>query len=204
MSPNSNQDRHGAGERLKALGLTLEGAVLFHWIVLHHSASPDGKSYDWPGIRTYHMSYRYNGNIITKEDYDKLRAAGQTLGLEAPWSDCGYHLGIEDAGGMLKVSPGRPLKTIGSHVSGFNQQSLGICHVGNFDKNKPSDLLWATSIPVVMDLMRWFGIPTKNVVGHREVYPMLGQPVKKSCPGDKWDCDRYRDEINVRLQRAVR
>ena len=88
MSPNSNQDRHGAGERLKALGLTLEGAVLFHWIVLHHSASPDGKSYDWPGIRTYHMSYRYNGNIITKEDYDKLRAAGQTLdALLSPEND---------------------------------------------------------------------------------------------------------------------
>ena len=67
MIGNSNLDRKAAGERLKDLGFQIDGAVTFLWIVIHHSAGKDGSTYDWPGIKKYHMSYRHDGQIITKE-----------------------------------------------------------------------------------------------------------------------------------------
>lgn len=203
MSPNSNLDRRGAGDRLKALGFQLDGAVNFLWIVIHHSAGKDGSTYDWPGIKKYHMSHRFNGEIITKERYDQLKREKAPGKLELPWTDIGYGAGIELVDGKYRISVGRTLTKIGAHAEGFNQQSLGICHVGNFDQAKPPEAIWNVSLPLVMDFMRWFAIPAKNVIGHYEVYPRLGQSIKKSCPGVKWIMEEFREAINARLEAAV-
>lgn len=207
MSHNSNMDRQSAGDRLKALGFNLDGAVNFTWIVLHHSGSGDGsKTYDWPGIKTYHKSYRYAGDIITKDRFESLRKEGKRQApgeLEAPWVDVGYHAGIELVNDAYKVSVGRSLRLIGSHVAGLNAQAIGICHVGNFDVATPPMALWDVSILLTVDLMRWFSVPLVRVIGHREAYAHLGQPKKKECPGIKWDLDQYRNIIRGRLEAAV-
>ena len=54
-------------------------------IIIHHSATPDGLVNDWDGIRKYHMSYRYNGNIITKEEADKLRLMSKKQADKFSW-----------------------------------------------------------------------------------------------------------------------
>lgn len=164
------------------------------WIIIHHSASIDGVTRDWDAIRKYHMSYRHQGNIISKERYEELRDAGK-LGLETPWSDVGYHFGIEEVDGKVVVHNGRPVGEIGAHCVGFNSKSIGICFVGNYDKEPPSSDKLFFGVSLCRQLMKQFRIPRDQVIGHRESYPLLKGPVVKTCPGSAFDMDAFRQRL---------
>ena len=181
-------------------GYQKEGTLVFDgfkptWIVIHHSASTDSVTRNWDGIRAYHKSYRYQGDIITAERYDELLAAGKTAGLELPWSDIGYHLGIEAVGGMIAVQQGRPIGTVGAHAHGFNSKSVGICLVGNYDVTEPDDGRLFLLASVCRELQRQFSIARDQVIGHRETYPILGITVQKSCPGTAFDLVKFRKRL---------
>lgn len=176
--PNSNLDRRLAGDRLKGYGFELDGAVPFLWLVIHHSATPDGKTHEWPAIKKYHMEH--NG-----------------------WSDIGYHAGIERVGENVLIQVGRPLIRVGAHVAGFNSQSFGLCLVGNFDKATPDAGTWSMALDLSLDIMRWFTIPVSRVIGHREAYDKMGQVRQKSCPGLRFVMDDFRGALNDRLLKAV-
>ena len=201
--PNSNLDRRLAEERLRAMGFELDGALNALHLVIHHSQAKDGKTYDWPAIRTYHMSYRKDGNIITQAQYEEYVRRQISSGLEKPWSDIGYHAGVELVDGQYRWNIGRSLKKIGAHANGFNQQSFGVCFIGNYDQAAPPMALWDFAAPTILDLMRWFVIPIKEVIGHREVYERLGQVQAKTCPGSKWSMQEFRADLNRRLLEAV-
>jgi len=49
---------------------------------------------------------------------------------EMGWLDVGYHFIIERDG---TVEEGRPVDVIGSHVKGYNHNSVGVCLVGGVD-----------------------------------------------------------------------
>lgn len=70
-------------------------------IVIHCSASPDGRPVSVETIRQWH------------------RARGFT--------DIGYHWVVGVTG---QVYPGRPEESVGAHAKGHNAKSLGICMVG--------------------------------------------------------------------------
>ena len=46
------------------------------------------------------------------------------------WKDIGYHYVIRLNG---KVELGRPLEKMGSHVVGYNRDSVGVCYVGGVE-----------------------------------------------------------------------
>ena len=77
-------------------------------IVVHCSATPEGKHFSTETIRNWHV----NGN---------------------GWSDIGYHWVVELDG---KVRAGRPEQRVGAHVKGYNRSSIGICYVGGMSKDK--------------------------------------------------------------------
>ena len=80
-------------------------------IILHCSATPDGRAVSVDTIRRWH----------------KKRG----------WSDIGYHYVIQLNGDINK---GRSIERMGAHVSGQNRGSIGICYIGGVDKNmKPQD-----------------------------------------------------------------
>lgn len=79
-------------------------------IVVHCSATPEGKHFSTETIRDWHV----NGN---------------------GWSDIGYHWVVELDG---KVRAGRPEQRVGAHVSGYNRSSIGICYVGGMSKDMKS------------------------------------------------------------------
>ena len=79
-------------------------------IVVHCSATPEGKHFSTETIRNWHV----NGN---------------------GWSDIGYHWVVELDG---KVRAGRPEQRVGAHVSGYNRSSIGICYVGGMSKDMKS------------------------------------------------------------------
>lgn len=76
-------------------------------IVVHCSATPEGKHFSTETIRNWHVN-------------------------ERGWSDIGYHWVVELDG---KVRAGRPEQRVGAHVRGYNRSSIGICYVGGMSKD---------------------------------------------------------------------
>jgi N-acetylmuramoyl-L-alanine amidase len=72
-------------------------------IIIHCSATPNGREHDVADIRSWHMAPPKN------------------------WSDIGYHYVIR-VDGILER--GREDKTIGAHAYGHNKHSIGICMIG--------------------------------------------------------------------------
>lgn len=83
-------------------------------IILHCTATPEGKHFDVDTIRRWHVKDR-------------------------GWRDIGYHYVIYLDG---SVHEGRPLEQVGAHTSGHNKDSIGIVYVGGCDaKMKAKDTL---------------------------------------------------------------
>ena len=83
------------------------------------------------------------------------------------WNDVGYHFMISREGLIIK---GRELDI------GYNKNSLGICLLGNFDKEKPYDPQIKTLKELIKKLKTKFNI--EDIKFHRDFHN-----VEKSCPG---------------------
>jgi N-acetylmuramoyl-L-alanine amidase len=82
-------------------------------IILHCSATPEGRDVSTQAIRSWH------------------KARG--------WNDIGYHWVIEIDGSLHK---GRDEQKVGAHCKGQNYSSIGICYVGGADDDLlPKDTL---------------------------------------------------------------
>jgi hypothetical protein len=173
-----------------------------HYVVLHHSATVDGRLNDWKGICRFHTSWRRmdRGEIIQPAEVAGLVKLG--VRVIAPWrGPCGYHRGIERIAGKVVRHEGRPLWDVGAHCDGFNHRSAGICVVGCFDKEPPDSAIWQAALIETrrviaerkLDLVEM--VERKLVIGHRESYTLLGKPVEKSCPGAKFDMNKFRFDL---------
>ena len=113
------------------------------YIILHHSAFPDGRTLDWPRIRRYHC---------------------HKLG----WQNVGYHFGVDIVKDTYEIILGRLLTVQGAHCRGYNGCSIGICCIGNFEVEEPE----ATQLYVVQNLVRslleLFHLDRDAVKGHNE------------------------------------
>lgn len=136
-------------------------------IIIHHSATADYDTVSWGAIRRYHIDV--NG-----------------------WKDIGYHYGIELVGDEYEIFKGRMDSETGAHCIGFNDNSLGICLIGDFDKYPPNDRQIYLLKRLVFSLMGIYGIRAGDVLGHRETYAILGVPVEKTCPGKAFDMEAFR------------
>jgi N-acetylmuramoyl-L-alanine amidase len=75
-------------------------------IIIHCSATPEGKDISVETIRDWH--------------------------LKRGWSDIGYHYVIDLDG---RVHAGRPIEKTGAHVKGHNTGSIGICYIGGVEQD---------------------------------------------------------------------
>lgn len=181
--------------------------VSFNGIVIHHSLTKDGTYKDYDSIARYHTSYRIDGEIVTKEEFDRRKAGGYGKTFELPWSAIGYHGLIERVNGNLIAIKGRDWSVSGAHSGVFYKGKsygeynkwFGLCIVGNFDISEPDSELWNYAIDVCRELCFNFKIDIKNVIGHREVFYRLGIPAQKSCPGFRFDLDKFRNDLNCKM-----
>lgn len=115
-------------------------------IIIHCTATPEGKDYTVEDVRGWHK--------------------------QRGWSDIGYHYLVYRDG---RVMLGRPIGQIGSHVSGRNTGTIGIAYVGGVtaDGKRPRDtrtprqassLLW-----LVEKLARKFRV--SKISGHNQYAP---------------------------------
>ena len=158
-------------------------------IVLHHSATKDGTTVSWEAIRRYHTSYKLAGNIIDPAQVHALVAAG--MPVEKPWSDIGYHFGIELIGDRYQILTGRMMTVTGAHCTQqqMNRRALGICFVGNFDLAPVPVEQLALGMRLVRSLMDLLNIGLGGVYGHREL------ATYKSCPGRLFDLKQFRTDL---------
>ena len=121
-------------------------------IIIHCSATPEGKDYTVAQIRDWHV--RGNG-----------------------WSDIGYHFVIDRYGVVHK---GRPVEKVGAHTKGQNARSIGICLIGGMDaeNKRPKDTRTPAQrvalVNLVKELKATYG-ENVTVHGHNEF-------AAKACP----------------------
>ncbi len=111
-------------------------------IILHCTATPDGRHVDVDTIREWH------------------RKRG--------WSDIGYHFVIYIDG---SVHNGRPVEKVGAHVVGHNADTIGVVYVGGTDaagkaKDTMNDAQETAFVNLVASLRAKYGALTLH--GHNE------------------------------------
>ena len=113
-------------------------------IIIHCTATAEGKDYTVDQIRQWHV--KGNG-----------------------WKDIGYHYVIYRDG---STHAGRPIDQIGAHTTNHNTGTIGVCYVGGCaaDGKTPKDTRTpqqkASLVELVRSLKTVFGI--SKVSGHRE------------------------------------
>lgn len=123
-------------------------------LIVHCSATAEGKDYSLDTIRKWH--------------------------LKRGWRDIGYHYVIQRDG---TTEEGRPLEQIGAHVKGMNRNSIGICYIGGVEAEKKNgkwiakDTRTDEQKQALEDLLCSLKIkfPSATVHGHNEFS-------SKSCP----------------------
>jgi hypothetical protein len=90
------------------------------------------------------------------------------------WAAIGYHFLVGKDG---KVYEGRPARYQGAHVSGANENNLGISVIGDFSHAKPSARQLAALSAFLADKRAQYKVAKNRVHGHRD----LG---RSECPGD--------------------
>lgn len=130
-------------------------------IIVHCTATPEGKDYTVHQIRQWHTLPRPKGN---------------------GWRDIGYHFVIYRNGDVV---PGRPIDQIGAHCSGHNAHSIGVCYVGGCDAVKrlpdgqlaPKDTRTPIQKTALRQLLKKLKAlyPQAKIYGHRDF-------ANKSCP----------------------
>ena len=128
-------------------------------IIIHCSATKDSGTVSWSAIRRYHTEVR-------------------------GWQDIGYHAGIELVGETdYEVFLGRPWDKQGAHcrAEGMNGHSLGVCFVGDYDKEPPPTRMLEIGAKHIAAMCRIFKISTRDIYMHRDFEK------NKTCPGLKFD-----------------
>ena len=112
-------------------------------IIIHCSATPEGKNFTVKQIDACHRQRGFNG--------------------------IGYHFVIYLDG---SVHVGRPLAKAGAHCKGHNAHSIGVCYIGGVatdsktPKDTRTDAQKASLVKLITELRQQF--PNASVHGHRE------------------------------------
>ena len=149
----------------------VERAAPHPWtaLVLHHSATQEGsaRSFD-----NYHRTH--NG-----------------------WPSLGYHFvvgnGSQTPDGALETGPRWTRQEPGAHAnsSEFNTHGIGICLVGNFELEPPTEAQVQTVSALVGDLCRRFKIPRSRVFSHGQIR----EGGSTACPGRLFPLEKIKAAV---------
>ena len=112
-------------------------------IIVHCSATPEGKDYSVDTIRKWH--------------------------LQRGFSDIGYHYIIYRDG---SIHTGRNESVIGAHCKGHNSNSIGVCYIGGVaaDGKTPKDTRTSEQRQSLLKLLKELKAkyPKASIHGHRD------------------------------------
>ena len=127
----------------------------------------------WKYIIIHHSDTAYGGAA-------RFDASHRSKG----WAMLGYDFvignGTDTRNGLIEVGPRWPTQMPGAHTGTpdhrFNDYGIGICLVGNFEERPPTAAQMDSLARLVAYLQKTYGIPSKNILGHRDCKPTR-------CPG---------------------
>lgn len=140
------------------------------YIIIHHSATGEGNAFSF-----YNMHLR----------------RGFDNGL-------GYHFVIDNgtsgkSNGQIEISPRWIKQQNGAHcrAANMNEIGIGICLVGNFDREDVSAKQMDSLVYLVNILRKYYKIPKQNIMGHGQV-----NGAATNCPGARFPWERFLSRIN--------
>ncbi len=100
------------------------------------------------------------------------------------WLDLGYHyvIGNGTLSGDGQVESGRPEWAVGAHSRKNNEDSIGVCLVGNFDDAPPTDHQLEALSGLLARLIDRYSLTPDNIFLHREL-----PECRTGCPGRYFD-----------------
>ncbi|WP_367400548.1 N-acetylmuramoyl-L-alanine amidase [Phocaeicola sartorii] len=120
-------------------------------IIIHCSATPEGRSLDFETCRQDHIRHR-------------------------GFTDIGYHFYITRDGEIYR---GRPLEKMGAHCKNHNRHSVGICYEGGLSADgTPADTRTLMQKGSMLALLRELHLlfPQALIVGHHDLNTMKPCP----------------------------
>ncbi len=111
------------------------------------------------------------------------------------WDNIGYHYVLEYDKKKVLVQKGRLESAQGAHALKFNTKSLGICVVGNYDREELESDKFDTLVALCIHLCQFAHVAPDNIIGHRDTYIIRGVDVEKSCPGTLFPMNELRESV---------
>lgn len=109
----------------------------------------------------------------------------------------GYHFVIDNGtntriDGQIESSPRWTKQLDGAHCSaaGMNKRAIGICLVGDFTDEQPSEAQVESLVILVNTLKGYYHIPSSHIVRHKDV---LG--AKTECPGRSFPWQEFKARL---------
>lgn len=135
-------------------------------IIMHHSLTRDEDTVSWDAIRRYHVK-------------------------ELGWKDIGYHYGVELVGDTYEILVGRQLNERGAHCKqkGMNGRSVGICLIGNFDRDRVPEAQFHLAAKLVAGLLTQLDLPTGAIFNHSDFAR------HKTCPGEYFNLPDFVEAV---------
>lgn len=110
-------------------------------IVVHCSASPQGRGDDAKDIDRWHT--------------------------EIGWDGIGYHYVVLEDGTIQK---GRWIDKAGSHAKGHNGNTIGICRIGGWQGKHDATMEQKYSLTALCELLKdEYRLSTSDIIGHKEL-----------------------------------
>ncbi len=144
----------------------------WRWIVVHHSAGASGAAHS---IDEFHTNVRRWRNGL---GYHFVIGNGSA-------TPAGLIEGGRRWAGQLRGAP-----SVSDEENQMNKTGIGICLVGNFENTHPTEAQMRALAVLVRTLQRRYNIPTRRVIGHRDVLP--GHTL---CPGENFSIERFRQML---------
>ncbi len=167
--PSARPTERGFSTALQELCAT-PGAPAREWryIVIHHSATTEGGA---AAFARYHVFQR-------------------------GWDSLAYHFvignGTQTSDGEIELGPRWRWQREGGHagVLEYNEHGIGICLVGDFRTQAPTELQMRSLEALIGCLMAQHDIAAEGVLGHREC-----PGAATECPGPNLDMEGLRDRL---------
>ena len=129
-------------------------------IIIHHADVKDGPNLQTGAIRKWHVEHNH-------------------------WQDIGYHALVELIDDRYEILMGRPWWMDGAHTLGQNTVGLGLCFVGDFNEDIPTEAQLTEGAKLIRTWMDVY------VIAEKDIYPHNKFNVT-DCPGKNFDMDELK------------